>query len=1262
MSLGMSEQDRLLDFYGRLKGAKLPELPEDYSQFREQMGGEEQAKAFYENLKKNTLFRGVPDGFEQFSMILPRRAQGVGQQAGVSGVFPKENTAGNGGVSRNGREEADGEQAVELPEVIVSAKGGGVRTIPEGVGVEGSGGVGLELKRGKKPGTGGAVRAGVQQARNGDEEGRQPGRMEEVRPKQAGVPDLEVAERQEKREVLPDEGLPEKAGQAELDSLLDARTRLLEADGELMREWKEREKLDRLYALEGARPAASDRFYLDNRDRYAKAVRELGKLEQAIYTHPELKKRREEWKKRLVERDSVENEYRKTLEPAVLDMKYRPSSLGGRNVPVHSKDAGEHHYLDQATKLRENTRKLLSAPSRYDDSGAWGNWAKGNRDTFTDPDFWTAGILEIGRNLDVKQVYDRVLENKDGRDLEDFLTPGEKALLESYLDFLNAVDERADDLSLGYRIGKATPEVVSDILLSLVSGGVGKVASGAAKRALGNWVKKRVKGSLAKKLAKGVEHLATEGVRTVTTTVVDPRTYGRVMREVVAPEKDAEGHTVLDEHGVPVLKGWKKGILEGGRDVLAENWANGVLDRLKPLAGKYVRKRSDAEEVYEALLRATPGELRKKAWGNLARQVLQDELVAPVVETLYEKGIKALTGNPEELKELGSVEEQLKFFGTLLPVMMIKGGVKAGGLLKAERSYRRSCEQVSGLLQESGLSRQEANARLPELEGMSAGELARWAAPVVEQAGEIDPQRGRALYEAFGNFSRNKAAYHLLGGMDAQQAGRPGVPESGEAERPGKGKQETNPVPEDGDVASRRFSGQREKKDAERERSGDAGGDDKSGTIRLKDSGKDAGEAAKVYDADTEFGGNWLDAPQAEELPGLRKGRERLSGKEDLHAGKGMPDVSGQIPLTSEGLFDYRKMFEQNETGLFQEALKLEFGADARQVLEDVGKVYRKGVNGNPDDLFGENSPIGLARKGRSQKLEESFFDGVARRFQQDGEEGGDRHVAADGDAGVQPVAKRQSDLSPEVVSTGEAERTKAEPDAGQQVDVSKKSVFPGGEVAQEVTDFRGMPVEAARWLAQQQEGKVEGAFRRKELGDVDLVWSDGKDGSGLAKILDGLSGLDGTEDVDGLLERIADVVGNGKLIRNGKRRVTIQGDGFEADVRREGHRGWRLYDFRPVRKKGTVSPAKEKGRKAAGKVAGSGQEGVSGDTDTRRRSAAEDVLPEGDRPEVTGFTEEKGGNGRMRPMKGALDELMRNGEPFSWTGLLSRRGEPLAG
>lgn len=127
MSLGMSGKDRFFDFFDRLSDAKLPEVPEDFNQFREQMSVEEQAKEFYEQLRKNSRFKGVPESFEQFSAILPRKqaTDPIADSAGMPGTVESVKSEDTS-RSRNYPGGLAGEKATELPEVKVFARKSGM--------------------------------------------------------------------------------------------------------------------------------------------------------------------------------------------------------------------------------------------------------------------------------------------------------------------------------------------------------------------------------------------------------------------------------------------------------------------------------------------------------------------------------------------------------------------------------------------------------------------------------------------------------------------------------------------------------------------------------------------------------------------------------------------------------------------------------------------------------------------------------------------------------------------------------------------------------------------------------------------------------------------------------------------------------------------------------------------------------------------------------------------------------------------------------
>lgn len=80
----------------------------------------------------------------------------------------------------------------------------------------------------------------------------------------------------------------------------------------------------------------------------------------------------------------------------------------------------------------------------------------------------------------------------------------------------------------------------------------------------------------------------------------------------------------------------------------------------------------------------------------------------------------------------------------------------------------------------------------------------------------------------------------------------------------------------------------------------------------------------------------------------------------------------------------------------------------------------------------------------------------------------------------------------------------------------------------------------ALQKLLIEKQGQVAGAFHRKDLGDIDLVWGEVTDeikhkGYGLAHIIDKHPDLD--------LKLISEIIKNGKLIKDNKGRIRIQFD-----------------------------------------------------------------------------------------------------------------------
>ena len=97
--------------------------------------------------------------------------------------------------------------------------------------------------------------------------------------------------------------------------------------------------------------------------------------------------------------------------------------------------------------------------------------------------------------------------------------------------------------------------------------------------------------------------------------------------------------------------------------------------------------------------------------------------------------------------------------------------------------------------------------------------------------------------------------------------------------------------------------------------------------------------------------------------------------------------------------------------------------------------------------------------------------------------------------------------------------------------------------------EYKGKGQEAVDFIVKNKGGQVRGAFHRKEIGDIDVVWGEVADkekhtGYGLAHIID-KHGMDA-------VAKIGDVVNGGDVYRDYKNRLCIGKDKFELALREE--------------------------------------------------------------------------------------------------------------
>ena len=113
----------------------------------------------------------------------------------------------------------------------------------------------------------------------------------------------------------------------------------------------------------------------------------------------------------------------------------------------------------------------------------------------------------------------------------------------------------------------------------------------------------------------------------------------------------------------------------------------------------------------------------------------------------------------------------------------------------------------------------------------------------------------------------------------------------------------------------------------------------------------------------------------------------------------------------------------------------------------------------------------------------------------------------------------------------------------------SAKNTKEDGYPEKDYPEYKGKGQEAVNFIVKNKGGQVRGAFNRKEIGDIDVVWGEVTDkekhtGYGLAHIID----KHGMEAVN----KIGDVVKDGDVYRDHKNRLCIGKDKFELALREE--------------------------------------------------------------------------------------------------------------
>lgn len=516
-----------------------------------------------------------------------------------------------------------------------------------------------------------------------------------------------------------------------------------------------------------------------NMEKYGPLAQKRKELEAAYFTNP---KTIQEFEQGAATAKYYSNDYRSMIEGAA--------------------DGHERRQWRRAAVLQDQIAEVYEAPNKYTRELDEGNgftkylqdFKQGSVDKWNDRDFWTRGLTEISRNLDLRSIAEKVekaAEDAGNRELTDadidnLLSPSEKAMLSSFYQLAEAQRQRAGSISSAYNAGGSFADSVGFMAEFILGTGVmnaagtglvrtaGKMAEGSAKRALTKWLGRSLMSEKAinRAIDKGLDVAINYGK--AGTKMAKALELGD---EIIAkPLVQGLGHTIVQQAGL--WDNYAKSLMdtdENGKlkdkgeifwnsllDYYIENWSESGGEAFMKIIGAPLKGIGHVGQKYlggttparfarwlyeagptmvfrEAGFHGMFGETLEEWAGNAARVAFG--LMTP--EEFNEWGGAIFTSGDSEAKQ-NAWEQQIEMAASFAPLSLI--GLQGATLsaLRKSQYYKKTQGKVQEALRRHGVSEDEITGEggLFNTRFQSKEELAKRLAPYLQKISseEATPQ------------------------------------------------------------------------------------------------------------------------------------------------------------------------------------------------------------------------------------------------------------------------------------------------------------------------------------------------------------------------------------------------------------------------------------------------------------------------------------------------------------------------------------------
>ena len=473
--------------------------------------------------------------------------------------------------------------------------------------------------------------------------------------------------------------------------------------------------------------------------------------------------------------------YRELRQSSARRSNPRTALMEAKSLSVDAQEL-QQDYANYRTaqNLLEDAIKMNNAPGRYDLSNGFVNYFKGMGETFSDVDFWSAGLTSIAENMNLRGVLSTI-EEKLGNlnDLSDeaidgILTDSEKKLLEAFVVNAETQYDRAADLSRAFQAGQGAAEsagfMAEFILTGGWSAGARKVVKAGAKKALGDYLGKLAGKAAKTAVGKYTKRLAGDAIEAAARTLVMPSTYRNMAQQAIQINKDPEtGERKLASVSEFVAKGFAdsfiEALAEGGRVGALGDFFGDVLGSIKPakaLIDKF--KKSDIATLVKTINNTEAlSMLRAGGWHGIGEEYLEE---------WYGAALRTVTNlEPEALKDFATVDNQLITLTSFIPMTLIGGTVSTAKVMLSKRDLEEKAALLKSAMIDRGYTESQANLLVDNLRSAPMQKISDVFTPMVNKMAEQENGNAPALMTAVADFAKASAKMQSYGYAYDEQEG-----------------------------------------------------------------------------------------------------------------------------------------------------------------------------------------------------------------------------------------------------------------------------------------------------------------------------------------------------------------------------------------------------------------------------------------------------------------------------------------------------------